>query len=221
MALGLCKQCQRGFNQACVEEQINGVSRDGGCMPVFSSLQIHNETMLTGRVVAEYCILRTEATVRIPHDVKPAESAPLLCAGVTVFNSMRQMNVSPGGLVANQGLGGLGHLALQYANKMGYKVVSLSSSGAKEKFAMDLGAHVYVDGSKEDHAEALQKLGGADMIVSTAPNPEIMGPLVNGLGAQGKLVLLSREYTILQDLWIFSLKALLQLWVKSKSTPYQ
>ena len=69
----------------------------------------------------------------------------------------------------------------------------------KEKFAKDLGAHVYVDGSKEDHAEALQKMGGADMIVSTAPNPEIMGGLVNGLGLQGKLVLLSREYTTLRD----------------------
>ena len=178
-----------------------------------------NKTMLTGRVVAEYCIMRTEATVRIPHDVNPAESAPLLCAGVTVFNSMRQMNVPPGALVAIQGLGGLGHLALQYANKMGFKVVALSSSGAKEKFAMELGAHVYVDGSKEDHAEALQKLGGADMIVSTAPNPEIMGGLVNGLGAQGKLVLLSREYTLLQDILISLLKGILQLRAKSKSTP--
>lgn len=104
---------------------------------------------------------------------------------------------------------------------MGYKVVALSSSGAKEKFAMDLGAHVYVDGSKEDHAEALQKMGGADMIVSTAPNPEIMGDLVNGLGAQGKLVLLSREYTLLKDLLIFLLKRILQLRAKSKSTPCQ
>ena len=107
---------------------------------------------------------------------------------------MRQMNVPTGEIVAIQGLGGLGHLALQYANKMGYKVVALSSSGAKEKFAKDLGAHAYVDSSKENHAEALQKMGGAAMIVSTAPNPEIMGDLVNGLGAQGKLVLLSREY---------------------------
>ena len=132
---------------------------------------------------------------------------------------MRQMNVPTGGLVAIQGLGGLGHLALQYANKMGYKVVALSSSGAKEKFAMDLGAHVYVDGSKEDHAEALQKMGGADMIVSTAPNPEIMGGLVNGLGAQGKLVLLSREYTTLWDFLACLLTEILQLWAKSKSIP--
>ena len=129
------------------------------------------------------------------------------------------MDIPPGELVAIQGLGGLGHLALQYANKMGYKVVALSSSGAKEKFAMDLGAHVYVDGSKENHAEALQKMGGAGMIVSTAPNPEIMGDLVNGLGPQGKLVLLSREYTILQDLLFCLLREIPQLWAKSKSTP--
>ncbi len=94
-------------------------------------------------------------------------------------------------------------MAIQYANKMGCKVVALSSSAAKEKFAKDLGAHVYIDGSKENHAEALQKMGGAAMIVSTAPNPEIMGDLVNGLGAQGKLVLLSREYTILRELLVF------------------
>lgn len=106
---------------------------------------------------------------------------------------MRQMKVTSGELVAVQGLGGLGHLAIQYANRMGFKVVALSSTGAKEKFAKELGAHVYIDGSKENHAEALQKLGGAAMIVSTAPNPEIMGDLVNGLGAQGKLVLLARK----------------------------
>ena len=130
------------------------------------------------------------------------------------------MHIPPGELVAIQGLGGLGHLALQYANKMGYKVVALSSSAAKEKFAKDLGAHVYIDGSKENHAEALQKMGGAAMIVSTAPNPEIMGDLVNGLGAQGKLVLLSREYTILWELLVFLLRGILQRWAKSKSTPF-
>ncbi|KAL2049423.1 hypothetical protein ABVK25_010327 [Lepraria finkii] len=168
---GHCKQCKRGFNQTCVEEQINGVTRDGG--------------------FAEYCILRTEATVGIPSDVDPAAFAPLLCAGVTVFNSMRQMNITSGETVAIQGLGGLGHLAVQYANKMGFKVVALSSSGAKEKFAKDLGAHVYIDGSKENHAEALRNMGGAAMIVSTAPNPGIMGELINGLAPMGKLILLS------------------------------
>ena len=151
------------------------------------------QPLLTNPPDAEYCILRTEAVVHIPTDIDPADYSPFLCAGVTVFNSMRQMKIMPGEVVAVQGLGGLGHLAVQYANKMGYKVVALSSSGSKEKFAKQLGAHIYVDGSKESHVEALQKLGGASMIVSTAPNPEIMGDLVAGLGMHGKLILLARK----------------------------
>lgn len=94
----------------------------------------------------------------------------------------------------SRGLGGLGHLAIQYASKMGYRVVALSSSAAKESFAKDLGAVDYVDGSKTDHAEYLQKTGGAGMIVSTAPNPEIMGQLLGGLGPEGKLLILSRKF---------------------------
>ena len=109
---------------------------------------------------------------------------------------MRQMRVPPGEVVAVQGLGGLGHLAIQYANKMGYKVVALSSSGAKEQFAKDLGAHIYVDAKKENHVEALNKLGGAAMIVSTAPNPEVMGEMVNGLGIQGKIIMLARKFKL-------------------------
>ncbi|KAI9810517.1 MAG: hypothetical protein M1827_006190 [Pycnora praestabilis] len=168
---GTCQQCKRGQFQMCANEQINGVTRDGG--------------------YAEYVLLRTEAVVRVPTDVDPAEFAPLLCAGVTTFNSMRKMDITPGEIVAIQGLGGLGHLALQYANKMGYRVVALSSSGAKEKFAKELGAHDYIDGSKQDQVEELQKLGGAALIVATAPNPKTLGPLTGGLKALGKLLVLS------------------------------
>ena len=107
---------------------------------------------------------------------------------------MRHMDIDKGEIVAVQGLGGLGHLAIQYANKMGYKVVALSSSGSKEQFARDLGASEYVDGSKTKHHEALQKLGGAALVISTAPNPEIMGELQQGLEPMGKLLLLSRKY---------------------------
>ena len=121
----------------------------------------------------------------------PAAYAPLLCAGVTVFNGIRQMKINSGEIVAIQGLGGLGHLAVQYAAKMGYRVVALSSSGAKEKFAKELGASDYIDGSKEDHGEALQKLGGAALIVTTAPNTEVMKGLIHGLGALGKLLILA------------------------------
>lgn len=140
---------------------------------------------------AEYVMLRAESAVRVPADADPAEVAPFLCAGVTVFNAMRNMGVMQGGLVAVQGLGGLGHLAIQYASKMGYTVVALSSGGAKLDFAKRLGAHHYIDTSKEDAAGALQKLGGADMIVSTAPNAEVITPLGAGLAPMGKLVILA------------------------------
>lgn len=140
---------------------------------------------------AEYVTLRAEAAVRVPSELDPAEVAPLLCAGVTTFNAMRQMRVLQGGLVAVQGLGGLGHLACQFASKMGYEVVALSSGSDKKDFAMQLGAHHYIDTSQQDVAQALEKLGGADMIVSTAPNPKSIGGLVGGLAPLGKLILLA------------------------------
>lgn len=140
---------------------------------------------------AEYCTLRTEAAVRIPQEADPAEYAPLLCAGVTVFNGIRKMNIVPGDIVAIQGLGGLGHLAVQYARKLGYRTVALSTSSSKKDFAQQLGATDYIDTSKESAAEALQKMGGASLIVVTAPNPEVMGPLVAGLGPLGKLLILA------------------------------
>ncbi|OCL11056.1 alcohol dehydrogenase [Glonium stellatum] len=168
---GLCKACNRGLFQMCDNELINGVSRDGG--------------------YAEYCLLRTEAAVRIPADADPAQYAPLLCAGITVFNSIRKMNITPGDVVAVQGLGGLGHLAIQYARKMGYRTVALSSSNSKRDFAMQLGATDYVDNSKEDSVEALQKMGGASLVVVTAPNAKIVGNLVKACGPLGKILVLS------------------------------
>jgi D-arabinose 1-dehydrogenase-like Zn-dependent alcohol dehydrogenase len=143
---------------------------------------------------AEYCILRSEAGVRIPDNVDAAQAAPLLCAGVTVFNGIRQQNILPGGTVAIQGLGGLGHLALQYSRKMGYRTVALSRDSSKKDFATKLGATDYLDGSQGDTGEAFQKLGGADLILVTAPNPKIMGPLVNGLAPRGKLLILARKF---------------------------
>ncbi|KAF5243407.1 hypothetical protein FANTH_8229 [Fusarium anthophilum] len=168
---GTCRSCQTGSFQLCDNGVINGVTMDGG--------------------YAEYVLLHAEAAVRIPSDADPAEVAPLLCAGVTVFNAIRRIGVLQGGLVAVQGLGGLGHLALQYASKMGYTVVAMSAGSEKKDFAMKLGAHHYIDSSKQDPCEALQKLGGANMILSTAPNAEAVSPLTAGLAALGKLVVLS------------------------------
>ncbi|GAB7356280.1 hypothetical protein MBLNU459_g7087t1 [Dothideomycetes sp. NU459] len=166
-----CKACMRGKFQMCDNAAVNGVTRNGG--------------------YSEYCTLRSEAAVRIPEEVDAAEYAPILCAGVTVFNSMRNMDIVQGDVVAVQGLGGLGHLAIQYARRMGYRTVALSSSSDKKDFAHKLGAHDYIDTSKEDVAQALQKLGGAALVVVTAPNPKVMSPLVAGCQAGGKVLILA------------------------------
>lgn len=155
----------------CKNEAINGVTRDGG--------------------YGEYVTLRSEAVVSVPKDIDPAAYAPILCAGITVFNSLRNQKITSGELVGVQGLGGLGHLALQYANRMGYRVVAISSSADKEKFARDLGAHEYIDGSKGDVGEQLQKMGGAACIIFTAPNPKLVPGLIAGLGPLGKLLVLA------------------------------
>ncbi|KAJ4512372.1 hypothetical protein HRR83_006887 [Exophiala dermatitidis] len=168
---GTCKSCQRGLYQMCDNELINGVTKNGG--------------------YAEYVTLRTEAVVSVPQDVDPAAFCPLLCAGVTVFNSLRRQNVIAGSVVAVQGLGGLGHLALQYASKMGYRTVAISSSSEKKQFASQLGAHDYIDASAGDIGEQLQKLGGASCIIFTAPNQKLIPSLLQGLGPLGKLLILA------------------------------
>ncbi|KAF2262982.1 alcohol dehydrogenase [Lojkania enalia] len=168
---GTCSACEKGYFQMCQNGKVNGVNLDGG--------------------YSEYTIIRSEAAVRIPQDGDAAEYAPLLCGGVTVFNGIRKMEIGPGGIVAVQGLGGLGHLAVQYARKMGYRTVALSTSDAKRDFAAQLGATDYVSTSDEDAAEALKKMGGADLVVVTAPNPAIMPALVNGLAPRGKLLILA------------------------------
>ncbi|KAH8646503.1 alcohol dehydrogenase-like protein [Tricladium varicosporioides] len=167
----ICKQCQRGQFQICQNEAINGVTRDGG--------------------YAEYVLLRTEAVVNVPTDVDPVEYAPILCAGITVFNSIRKLQITAGETVAIQGLGGLGHLAVQYANKMGYHVVALSSGDKRRDFAHSLGTHEYIDTSKDDPCKKLQGMGGAAAIVCTAPNLKAVGPLTGGLEAGGRLLVLA------------------------------
>lgn len=168
---GVCRECQRGEFQYCKNEAINGVSQDGG--------------------FAEYALLRAEAVVRIPKEMEPAQAAPLLCAGVTVFNGIRKQRVEQGRLVAVQGLGGLGHLAVQFASKMGYEVAVLSHGDDKAAFATKLGAHHYINTSNADANAELTKLGGASIIVQTAPNPKVVGALAEGLAANGKILSLA------------------------------
>lgn len=155
----------------CDNAKFNGVSFNGG--------------------YAEYTTLRSEAVVRVPSDIEPAQAAPLLCAGVTVFNGIRKMHVEPGNLVAVQGLGGLGHLAVQFCRAMGYKTVAVSGGADKRDFAFKLGAHDYIDSRSEDAAKKLTEMGGAALIVSTAPNPKAMSQIQYGLAAGGKLLTLA------------------------------
>jgi D-arabinose 1-dehydrogenase-like Zn-dependent alcohol dehydrogenase len=168
---GTCRSCRRGQFQICDDGKVNGVSFNGG--------------------YAEYATLRAEAVVRVPRSFDPVEAAPFLCAGVTVFNGIRKLHVEQGNLVAVQGLGGLGHLAVQYSRALGYKTVAVSGGSSKRDFALRLGAHVYIDSSKEDAAAKLREMGGAAVIVCTAPNPRAMKDIQYGLGAGGKLLVLA------------------------------
>jgi len=167
----ICGACTSGDFIACKNAEINGIWRDGA--------------------YAEYVNLRTESLCAVPEDMDPAEVAPLFCAGVTVFNSIRNMGLRAGDVVAVQGIGGLGHLALQFCRAMGYHTVALSSGDSKRELSLQLGAHDYIDGSKEDQAAALTKLGGAKVIACTAPNPEIIPKLISGLAQGGKLLILA------------------------------
>lgn len=138
---------------------------------------------------AEYMVAYTDALVEIPDGITPEEAAPLLCAGETVFSALKNSKARPGDLVAVSGIGGLGHLAVQYAHKAGYDVVALSRGADKESLARQLGAHHYIDTEAGDVGEQLQARGGASVIVATAPNPETIKPLIGGLAGQGELVL--------------------------------
>ncbi|KAH6610768.1 alcohol dehydrogenase [Trichoderma cornu-damae] len=168
---GVCRECRRGEFQYCRAAAVNGVSRDGG--------------------FAEYALLRAEAVVRIPSQMDPAQAAPLLCAGVTVFNGIRKQRVEQGRLVAVQGLGGLGHLAVQYASKMGYEVAVLSHGDDKAAFARQLGAHHFINAAGADAVAELARLGGASIIVQTAPSAKVVGALVDGLAPNGTILSLA------------------------------
>jgi D-arabinose 1-dehydrogenase-like Zn-dependent alcohol dehydrogenase len=166
-----CKACRQGEHGACPNHQITGLSMDGG--------------------YAEYMIGREEAMVAIPDELSSGEAAPLLCAGATVFGALGHAEASGGDLVAVQGLGGLGHLALQFAVKLGCKVVVVSRGNDKETLAFKLGAAAYIDSSKGDAGKQLQAMGGAAVIICTAPNGKAMSELVAGLATGGRMVIVA------------------------------
>lgn len=170
----VCDACRRGHFLACDKGKITGISHDGG--------------------YAEYAVVPAESVARIPEGISAVDAGPLLCAGVTVYNSMRHSGARAGQTVAIQGIGGLGHLAIQYANKMGFRVIALSRGADKAALAKELGAHEYVDTEKAGTAEGLQKLGGADLIVAVAPAADAMAAAVDGLRAHGKLLILAAPF---------------------------
>ncbi len=167
---GQCDACRAGDFVTCVRQQICGISYDGG--------------------YAEFLVAPQEALARVPEGMTSTDAAPLLCAGVTTFNSLRHMDARPGDLVAIQGIGGLGHLAIQYAHKLGFRTVAISRGEDKRKLAVELGAHEYVDAAHGAVAEALQALGGARVIMITSSSSSLAGELMGGLGRNGTLLLL-------------------------------
>ena len=169
-----CRECRRGDFRNCRNLKIPGISYDGGYQ--------------------EYMVAPVEALVAIPETLTAAEAAPLLCAGITTYNSLRHSGALPGDLVAVQGIGGLGHLGIQFAQKFGYKVAAIGRGSENTALAKKLGAHVYIDSQSTNAAEALQKLGGARVILATAPSSKAMSELIDGLGPNGKLMVVGAAF---------------------------
>jgi D-arabinose 1-dehydrogenase-like Zn-dependent alcohol dehydrogenase len=165
-----CLQCRRGDFRNCRNLKVPGISYDGGYQ--------------------QYMVAPVEALVAIPETLSDAEAAPMLCAGVTTFEALRHSGALPGDLVAIEGIGGLGHLAIQFANKFGYKVAAIGRGAENAALAKKLGASVYIDTQSTSAAEALQKLGGAQAILATAPSSKAMSELIDGLAPNGKLVVI-------------------------------
>jgi D-arabinose 1-dehydrogenase-like Zn-dependent alcohol dehydrogenase len=164
----VCDECRRGDFTMCANRKVTGIDADGG--------------------YAEYVLAPAEALAAIPDEIPAEEAGPFMCAGVTVFNALRHSGARPGDVVAVQGLGGLGHLGVQYARKMGFKTVALGRGTDKAPLASRLGAHHYIDSATADPVAELQKLGGARVILATAPSAPAISQVVGGLGIDGHLL---------------------------------
>jgi len=169
-----CPSCRRGDFRNCRNVQIPGISYDGGYQ--------------------QFMVAPVEALAAIPESLSDVEAAPLLCAGITTYNSLRHSGAMPGDLVAVQGVGGLGHLGIQFASKFGYRVAAIGRGPENGALAKKLGAHVYIDSKATKPAEELQKLGGAQVILATAPNSKSMSELIDGLGTNGKLMVVGASF---------------------------
>src|SRR3954469_3281350 len=163
-----CDPCRRGDFIECLNLKIPGISYDGG--------------------YAESVVVPLDALARIPGDLAATDAAPLLCAGITTFNALRRSDARPGDVVAVLGVGGLGHLGVQYAAKMGFKTVAIARGADKAALAEELGAHIYIDSTAQDMAAELQKLGGAKVILATVTHAPTMAAAIDGLAPRGQLV---------------------------------
>jgi len=173
-----CPSCRRGDFRNCRNLKIPGISYDGGYQ--------------------QYMLAPIEALVSIPETLSDIDAAPLLCAGITTYNSLRHSGALPGDLVAVQGVGGLGHLGIQFANKFGYKVAAVGRGAETAALAKKLGATVYIDSQATNAAQELQKLGGAQVILATAPSSKAMSELFDGLGPNGKLIVIGVTFEPLE-----------------------
>jgi D-arabinose 1-dehydrogenase-like Zn-dependent alcohol dehydrogenase len=171
---GTCLECRRGDFSNCRNVKIPGISYDGGYQ--------------------QYMLAPVEALVAIPESLTDVEAAPLLCAGITTFNALRHSGALPGDLVAVLGIGGLGHLGIQFANKFGYEVAAIGRGSENAELAKKLGASEYIDSKSTNAAEELQKLGGARVILATAPSSKAMSELIDGLGPNGRLMVIGADF---------------------------
>jgi D-arabinose 1-dehydrogenase-like Zn-dependent alcohol dehydrogenase len=167
---GTCLSCRRGDFVNCANVKVCGISYDGGYQ--------------------EYMVAPVEAVAHVPESLDVADAAPLMCAGITTFNALRHAGALPSDLVAIQGVGGLGHLGIQFATKFGYRVAAIGRGTANAALAKKLGADIYIDSAAGDPAAELQKLGGASVILATAPSGKAMSALIGGLGPNGTLVVI-------------------------------
>lgn len=164
----VCEQCRRGDFAMCINRKVTGIDFDGG--------------------YAEYMIAPANAIAAIPDEVPSEEAGPFMCAGVTVYNALRNSGARAGDVVAVHGIGGLGHLGVQYARQMGFKTIAINRGNDKQALAEKLGAHHYIDATATDVVAELQKLGGARVILATAPSAPAISPLVDGLSPGGLLL---------------------------------
>jgi len=171
---GTCRECRRGDFRNCRNLKISGISFDGGYQ--------------------QYMVAPLEALVAVPEGLSDTEAAPLLCAGITTYNALRHSGALPGDLVAVQGVGGLGHLGIQFAQKFGYKVAAIGRGSENAPLAKKLGANVYIDSVASNAAEELQKMGGARAILATAPSSKAMSELIDGLGPNGMLMVIGAAF---------------------------